>query len=349
MPGARLTVERRRTIERAYRIGLWLEQIGDIVGKHKSTVSRELARSFSAPGSRSPKRRTARNGGQGYRRVYDAERAQRNATIKARRPKARKLDHGPLRAQVWDLLREDWSPEQIASTLRGLFPGDRRMRVSQEAIYQSLFVQTKGELRRELTAHLRTGRSRRKPQTGGAKRITLGITEDIRISARPAEAEDRAVPGHWEGDLLLGGTGKGAVITLVERSSRFVLLAPLPGRHTAEIARQSLAELIATLPLELRKSITWDRGSEMAQHAQFKIDTGLQIYFADPQSPWQRGSNENTNGLLRQYWPKGADLRDLTPTECERVALKLNTRPRKTLDWQTPAQALNPRLVATAS
>ena len=139
------------------------------------------------------------------------------------------------------------------------------------------------------------------------------------------------------------------MITLVERSSRFVLLAPLPGRHTAEIARQSLAELIATLPLELRKSITWDRGSEMAQHAQFKIDTDVQIYFADPQSPWQRGSNENTNGLLRQYWPKGADLRGLTPTECERVALKLNTRPRKTLDWQTPAQALNPRLVATAS
>ena len=137
----------------------------------------------------------------------------------------------------------------------------------------------------------------------------MGITDDIRISARPAEAEDRAVPGHWEGDLLLGGTGKGAVITLVERSSRFVLLAPLPGRHTAEIARKSLAELIATLPLELRKSITWDRGSEMAQHAQFKIDTDVQIYFADPESPWQRGSNENTNGLLRQYWPKGADLR----------------------------------------
>jgi IS30 family transposase len=349
MPGARLTVEQRRTIERAYRIGLSLEQIGGIIGKHKSTVSRELARSFSAPGSRSPKRHTARNGGQGYLRVYDAERAQRNAAIKARRPKARRLDHGPLREQVWELLGDDWSPEQIANTLPAMFPSDRRMRVSHEAIYQSLFVQTRGELRRELTAHLRTGRSRRKPQAGGAKRITLGITEDIRISARPPEADDRAVPGHWEGDLLLGGTGKGAVITLVERSSRFVLLAPLPGRHTAEIARQSLADLIATLPLELRKSITWDRGSEMAQHAQFKIDTDVQIYFADPQSPWQRGSNENTNGLLRQYWPKGADLRHLTTTECERIALKLNTRPRKTLDWQTPAQALNPRLVATAS
>ena len=146
----------------------------------------------------------------------------------------------------------------------------------------------------------------------------------------------------------MGGTGKGAVITLVERSSRFVLLAPLPGRHTAEIARMSLAQMIATLPLELRKSITWDRGSEMAQHAQFKTDTGIQIYFCDPQSPWQRGSNENTNGLLRQYWPKGADLRELTQTECDAVALKLNTRPRKTLEWKTPGQTLNTRVVATA-
>ncbi|HET6867693.1 MAG TPA: IS30 family transposase [Solirubrobacteraceae bacterium] len=215
-------------------------------------------------------------------------------------------------------------------------------------IYQSLFVQTKGELKRELTAHLRSRRTSRKPQTGGAKRITLGITEDITIRARPAEATDRAVPGHWEGDLLLGGTGKGAVITLVERSSRFVLLAPLPGQHTADIARMSLAEMIATLPLSLRRSITWDRGSEMAQHARFKTETGIPIYFCDPRSPWQRGSNENTNGLLRQYWPKGADLRTLTQTECDDVALRLNTRPRQTLKWQTPAQALNSTLTATA-
>lgn len=223
------------------------------------------------------------------------------------------------------------------------------MRVSHETIYQSLFIQTKGELKRELTAHLRTQRQARKPQTGGAKRVTLGITDDIRISHRPGEAEDRKVPGHWEGDLLLGGTGKGAVITLVERSSRFVLLAPLPGRHTAEIARMTLADMIATLPLSLRKSITWDRGSEMAQHAQFKLDTGIQIYFCDPRSPWQRGTNENTNGLLRQYWSKGADLRQLTQTECDEVALRLNTRPRMTLDWQTPGQFLNKKLVATAS
>ncbi len=178
--------------------------------------------------------------------------------------------------------------------------------------------------------------------------VTLGITDDIRISARPAEVEDRAVPGHWEGDLLLGGTGKGAVLTLVERSSRFVLLAPLPGHHTCGPAPGwTLNEMIATLPLELRKSITWDRGAEMAQHARFTIESGIPIYFCDPQSPWQRGTNENTNGLLRQYWPKGSDLRHLTMAECDQVALQLNTRPRKTLEWQTPGQALNQRLVAT--
>ncbi len=347
MPGARLTVEQRRTLERSFRIGLSQEQIASIIGKHKSTVSRELARSFSAPGARSPKRSTARGDGRGYLRVYDAERAHRYAQIKARRPKYRRLDHAPLREQVWAWLRADWSPQQIAGMLPVVFCDDPDMRVSHETIYQSLFIQTKGELKRELAAHLRSRRTKRKPQTGGAKRVTLGITEDIRISARPAEVADRAVPGHWEGDLLLGGTSKGAVITLVERSSRFVLLAALPGQHTADLARMSLAQMIATLPLSLRKSITWDRGSEMAQHAQFTTDTGIQIYFCDPQSPWQRGSNENTNGLLRQYWPKGADLRGLTQTECDGVALKLNTRPRMTLQWQTPGQALNAGLVAT--
>ena len=349
MPGARLTVEQRRTIERGFRSGLSQGLIATIIGKSPSTVSRELARSFSAPGSKSPRRGSARGGGHGYLRSYNAERAHRVAEIRARRPKPRRLDHGPLREKVWEWLRADWSPEQVAAKLPEEFPRDRRMRVSHETIYQSLFVQTKGELKRELTAHLRSRRSSRKPQTGGAKRVTLGITDGIRISARPAHAEDRAVPGHWEGDLLLGSTGKGAVITLVERSSRYVLLAPLPGRHTADLTRMSLAEMIATLPMHLRKSITWDRGSEMAEHAKFKIETGIPIYFCDPQSPWQRGTNENTNGLLRQYWPKGADLRGLTQTECDSVALRLNTRPRKTLEWQTPGQALNTRLVATAS
>jgi hypothetical protein len=197
MPGARLTVEQRRTIQRCYRIGLDQRQIAAIIGKDKSTVSRELARSFSAPGSRSPQARTARGGGAGYRRVYDAERAHRHAQLRARRPKVRRLDHGPLRDKVWAWLRLDWSPEQIAKSLPIEFPDDLLMRVNHETIYQSLFVQTKGELKRELTAHLRTGRIRRKAQTGAAKRITLGITEDIRLSARPAEAADRAVPGHY--------------------------------------------------------------------------------------------------------------------------------------------------------
>jgi IS30 family transposase len=348
MPGARLTIEQRRTIERSYRIGLSQEQIASIIGKHKSTVSRELARSSTAFGSPSPKRSTSRGGGQGYLRSYNAERAHRVAALKARRPKGRRLDHGPLREKVWELLRADWSPEQISETLPTLFAKDTRMRVSHETIYQSLFVQTKGELKRELTAHLRSRRTARKAQTGGAKRVTLGITDDIRISARPAEAEDRAVPGHWEGDLLLGSTGKGAVVTLVERSSRFVLLAPLPGRHTAEVVRWTLNEMIATLPLSLRRSITWDRGSEMAQHARFTVDSGIPIYFCDPRSPWQRGSNENTNGLLRQYWPKGSNFKLLTMADCDDVALRLNTRPRKTLKWKTPGQALNGELVATA-
>jgi IS30 family transposase len=341
-----LTVEQRRTIQRSYRIGLSLDQIASIIGKHKSTVSRELNRNGSS-GWRSPRARSARGGGAGYRRPYHADRAQFYAQLRARRPKARRLDHGPLRERVWELLRADWSPEQIAAILPVLFPDDPRMRVSHETIYQSLFVQTKGELKRELTAHLRSRRTARKSQAGSAKRPRLGITEDITIRARPAEAEDRAVPGHWEGDLLMGGTGKGAVITLVERSSRFVLLAPLPGRQTAQTARMTLTQMIATLPVELRKSITWDRGTEMAQHATFRLETGIQIYFCDPYSPWQRGTNENTNGLLRQYWPKGADLRELTQTECDEVALRLNTRPRKTLNWQTPGQALNTQLVAT--
>jgi IS30 family transposase len=256
-------------------------------------------------------------------------------------------DH-PLRFEVHRLLRADWSPQQIAQMLPVLFPDDPRMRVSHETIYQSLFVQAKGELKRELTVHLRTRRQSRQPQGSGVKRVHLGITDDIRISSRPAEIEDRAVPGHWEGDLLMGAKGQGAVITLVERSTRFVLLAPLPERHTADLCRVELARLMGRLPLELRKSLTWDQGAEMAQHARFRIETGIPVYFCDPHSPWQRGSNENTNGLLRQYWPKGSDLRGVTHTQCDDVALRLNTRPRMTLEWKTPGQALNRVLDATA-
>ena len=245
------------------------------------------------------------------------------------------------------LLAADLSPQQIAARLPLLFPDDDGMRVSHETIYRSLFVQTRGELRRELTRHLRTQRTGRKPQGRTEKRGRLvGMTP---ISARPAEAADRAVPGHWEGDLLLGGVGKGAVITLVERSTRFVLLAPLPDSHKAIDLREVLTPMVASLPDQIRKTLTWDQGKEMAEHAGIAIDADIQIYFADPHSPWQRGSNENTNGLLRQYWPKGCDMRGLTQDDCDEVALKLNTRPRQTLGWKTPREALTEVLRATAA
>nr|WP_307814058.1 IS30 family transposase [Nocardioides baculatus] len=292
----RLTADQRLVIERACLSGLPQATIAALVGKHPSTISSELRRAGSF-GTRSPRVRTARGGGQECRLKYSAKWSEREASRKARRPKARRLDHAPARDQVWELLRADWSAQQIAAMLPVLFPRNVRMRVSHETICQCVFVQAKGKLKRELTAHLRSRRQRRKAQTDGAERVALGITDEIRIAQRPAEADDRAVRGHWEGDLLMDGTGKGAVITLVERSSRFVLLAPLPGRHTDEVARMKLAEMvaemIATQPLELRKSITWDRGSEMAQHARFRTETGIPIYFCDRQSPWQRGMNEN--------------------------------------------------------
>jgi transposase, IS30 family len=252
---------------------------------------------------------------------------------------------GVLAATVTGLLESDWSPQQIAAMLPVMFPDDESMRVSHETIYQSLFVQGRGQLRRDLAEHLRSRRTARRPQGQPERRGKL--PDMISIRERPAEADDRAVPGHWEGDLLLGGIGKGAVITLVERSSRFLLLAPLPGRHDAETTRVALTGMIARLPSELRRSLTWDQGKEMAEHARFRLETDLPVFFCDPHSPWQRGSNENHNGLLRQYWPKGADLRHLTQTDCDNVALRLNTRPRQTLNWQTPAQALNQGLLAT--
>ncbi|WGX99657.1 IS30 family transposase [Nocardioides sp. QY071] len=349
MAGKRLTAEKRSVIERGYRVGLPQRTIAALVGVHPSTISRELRRHRATGyGSRSVRGRIARGGGKGYRNRYDAASAQEFADRRARRRCRRRLDHGPLREKVWELLRADWSPQQIAAMLPVMFPDDEAMRVSHETIYQALFVQTKGQLKRELTQHLRSKRMQRKPQASAAKRSSIRLSDDVLISARPAEVEDRAVPGHWEGDLLMGAKGKGSIITLVERSSRYVLLAPIPGRHTAETTRMTLAQLIATLPTDLVKSITWDRGTEMAEHARFKVETGVSVYFCDPYSPWQRGSNENTNGLLRQYWPKSSDLTGVTQTECDDVALRLNTRPRMTLNWQTPGQVLNEALVATA-
>jgi IS30 family transposase len=349
MPGARLTLAERLTLQRCFQVGMSQRQIAAVIGRSAATVSRELRRHPASVGAVSPQRFTARGRGQGYRLCYDAQIAHRRAVRRGRRPKALRLDSSRLRKKVWELLRADWSPQQIAQTLPRLFPDDPDLRVSHETIYQCLFVQTKGALKRELTAHLRSRRANRRARRGSDRhRYGIQVSDDIRISARPAEADDRAVPGHWEGDLVLGAVGKGAVLTLVERSSRFLMLAPLPGPHRADLTRMTLTEMTEGLPLQLRRSIAWDRGSEMAQHAQFTVKTGVAIYFCDPYSPWQRGTNENTNGLLRQYWPKGSDLSRLTMAECDDIALRLNTRPRKTLQWQTPAQAFNAALVATA-
>jgi IS30 family transposase len=347
MSGSRLTEHDRGVIERAVVAGLPVSQIAGLVGKHRTTVARELARgSGSKPERVAPYRVGVRPRPPGRPVVYRASVAHHRARMAARRPKPFKLS-GDLGLVVSGLLAANWSPQQIARRLPDLYPDRDGMRVSHETIYRSLFVQTRGELRRELAAHLRTGRSARKAQGRTSNRGRLVGTTPI--SARPAEVADRAVPGHWEGDLLLGGVGKGAVITLVERSTRFVLLAPLPDSHKAIDLREVLTPMIASLPDQIRKTLTWDQGKEMAEHAAIAVEAGIDIYFCDPRSPWQRGSNENTNGLLRQYWPKGADMRDLTQADCDAVALSLNTRPRMTLDWKTPREALNQVLGATAA
>jgi IS30 family transposase len=364
---------------RAERRGV--REIARRLGRSPSTISRELRRNAST-----------RSGGFEYR----ATAAQWHADRRARRPKPAKLVvNAELRAYVQDRLagfvqrpdgialdgpqvtwigrrhgrRTDrrwarsWSPEQIANRLRLDFPDDESMRVSHEAIYQSLYVQGRGALRRELTACLRTGRALRVPRARVRGRSKSFVTDEIMISQRPAEAEDRAVPGHWEGDLILG-LNSSAIGTLVERTSRFVMLLHLPpmdGRggprikngpalagHGAEAVRDAIADAITTLPEQLRRSLTWDQGAEMAQHAKLRIDTGLHVYFCDPQSPWQRGSNENTNGLLRQYFPKGTDLARHGPDDLAAVAAALNTRPRKTLRWKTPAEVLDEYLITAA-
>ena len=268
--------------------------------------------------------------------------------------------HGRRKDRRW---ARSWSPEQISNRLRLDFPDDQSMRVSHEAIYQSLYVQGRGALRRELAACLRTGRALRVPRARVRGRGKSFVSDEVMISERPAEAADRAVPGHWEGDLILG-LGSSAIGTLVERSSRFTMLLHLPPLdrrdgprakngpaltgHGAEAVRDAIADAIRTLPEELRRSLTWDQGAEMAQHAQLRIETGLAVYFCDPQSPWQRGTNENTNGLLRQYFPKGTDLARHSADDLAAVAAALNTRPRKTLDWRAPAEVLNEHLEAAA-
>ncbi len=262
-------------------------------------------------------------------------RADERALRLTRRPRARKLAQNPtLRAVVEARLTERWSPQQISDHLRSTFAHDASMQVSHETIYQALFVQTRGSLRKELTAFLRSGRTRRKPHS---RKETRGkLANMISIRERPAEASDRAVPGHWQGDLILGRHQRSAIGTLVERSTCFVMLLELP-HGTAEAVRTALARQILTLPEALRRSLTWDQGKELAEHQRFTIDTGVQVYFCDPHIPWQRGSKENTNGLLRQYFPKGTDLRVHDQAHLDAVADQLNRRPRKTLGGRPPA------------
>jgi len=374
LSGRYLSFTEREEITVLKAQGCGVREIARRVGRSASTISREVRRNAATRGGLLE---------------YRATTAQWHADRRAKRPKMAKLaSNHTLREYVGDRLagrvtapdgaavpgpevrwigrrhgrRTDrrwarsWSPEQIANRLRVDFPDDGSMRISHEAIYQALYVQGRGALRRELTACLRTGRALRVPRARTRGRGKQFLTPEILISQRPAEAADRAVPGHWEGDLILG-LGSSAIGTLVERTTRFTMLLHLPrmeghggprvhngpalAGHGAEAVRDAIAATITTLPQQLCRSLTWDQGAEMAQHAQLRIDTGLQVFFCDPHSPWQRGTNENTNGLLRQYFPKGTDLSKHTRGDLDAVATALNSRPRKTLDWKTPAEALD--------
>jgi transposase, IS30 family len=328
--GRYLSVAEREEIAVGVAAGLSCRQIAARLGRASSTVSREVRRN-------------------GMRGVYRALAAQAQAQARAARPKtARLAGNARLREWVAARLAERWSPEQISVMLAREFPDELEMRVSHETIYQSLYVQGRGALRRELAACLRTGRALRKPRRKEGERRGR-IPDMVMISERPAEAADRAVPGHWEGDLIIGKNGGSAIGTLVERSTRFVLLLHLPAGHDAAAVAGAMTEAMAGLPAALRRSLTWDQGREMAAHAQVTLATGLQVYFCDPHSPWQRGSNENTNGLLRQYFPKSTDLSVHGTEHLDAVAAQLNARPRKTLGWKTPGQALDEALAAAAA
>ena len=316
-----LSVVEREEISRGVAAGVSIRKIAGRLGRAPSTVSREVTR----------------NGGRSRYRALGADRA---AWQRARRPKRGKLvENVELRGVVEEKLAQWWSPQQISGWLKEAYPGVEEMWVSHETIYLSLFVQGRGALRHELTRCLRTRRAIRRPVTKRAPTGKGQIREPVMISERPAEAEDRAVPGHWEGDLLMGKRMT-AIGTLVERATRYVMLFPLPDGNTAESVRTALAATIQRLPEHLWRSLTWDQGKEMAEHARFTIDTGVQIYFCDPKSPWQRGSNENTNGLLRQYFPKGTDMAALTQDDLDAAAHSLNSRPRQTLGWKAPSQKL---------
>jgi IS30 family transposase len=315
-------------------------QIGLRLHQSLAAIARRLGRPTSAAS-----REVAANGGP---RRYRAFAAQRRAIAGSRRPRATKLAANPrLAALVIAMLEALWSPEQIAATLKLSFPDDAEMWVSHETIYKSIYVQGRGELRRELARCLRTGRAQRRQQSRLERRGR--IPDMVNISDRPAAVADRAVPGHWEGDLIIGKDGKSAVGTLVERTTRFVILLHLPVDHTATSVREAMTAAMAQLPAALRRSVTWDQGKEMSEHVQFRLDSDVDVYFCDPHSPWQRGSNENTNGLLRQYMPKSTDLSIHTAPDLDRIAASLNSRPRKTLGWKTPTEALTELLVASAA
>jgi len=323
-----LSVEEREEISLGLQRAESCREIAARLGRHPGTIAREVDR----------------NGG---REHYRAWRAEQRACRAARRPKLTLLQSNQLlAAYVEAKLELKWSPQQISARLVVEFSDDEEMRVSPETIYQTLFVQGRGGLRKELTACLRSGRARRRPRGRTVNRSA--ITDMVMISERPAEADDRAVPGHWEGDLIIGEDNQSAIGTLVERTSGFTMLLALPDGYSAELTRDALAAKIETLPERLRRSIAWDQGREMACHAEFTVASGVQVYFCDPHSPWQRGTNENTNGLLRQYFPKGTDLSTYSQTNLDAVADELNGRPRRRHNYLTPSEVLN-QFVATAA
>jgi IS30 family transposase len=325
-----LTTEEREEISRELAYGETVRGIARRLCRAPSTISREIRR-------------------HGGRARYRAQRADRRAWASARRPKVCRLATRPgLRRLVAEKLARQWSPQQIAGWLHRTFPSDPDQHVSHETIYRRVFVQSRGVLKRELVQHLRRHRPRRHARAAtGVGHYPGHIVEAVSIRHRPAEAADRAVPGHWEGDLLMGARRASQIATLVERQSRYVMLVRLPSADTQTVVR-ALATRVQRLPAGLRRSLTWDRGTELAGHRDFTVATKVQVYFCDPQSPWQRGSNENTNGLLRQYFPKGTDLSTYSQAQLDAIALRLNTRPRLTLGYQTPAAKLA-EIVASTS
>ncbi|MGI5290744.1 IS30 family transposase [Nonomuraea polychroma] len=326
-----LSQEERLTIADLVREGASIRSIAATLGRSPSTISREVRRN-----------------GHPTSGDYRPCAAQSRADARRPRPKPGKIGQNPeLRAYIQDHLHKRWSPEQISQSLRRSFPDRPEMHVCHETIYQALYVQGRGELRRELTRALRTGRAMRKPRRLAQRRQPRYSAPMVMISERPAEADDRAVPGHWEGDCIIGKNQASAIGTLVERTTRYVMLVHLPIDRSAERMRDALLDTIATLPAHLKRSLTWDQGSEMGRHHEFSVAADMPVYFCDPACPWQRGSNQNANGLLRQYFPRGTDLSVHTREQLDAVAAELNARPRKTLDWDTPAERLAMLLTAS--